>query len=88
MSANAIGSLNVVVELVMKGKFTHEDVEGLTGAFARFDLVLLVLLDDERFSDAAVVCLEASVDNIVTAIQTLNLTKIGKLSPCTRDLLF
>ena len=47
-----------------------------------------VLLDDERFPDAAVVCLEASVDNIVTAIQKLNLTKIGKLSPCTRDLLF
>ena len=71
MSANAIVSLNVVVELVMKGKFTHEDVEGLTGAFARFDLVLLVLLDDERFSDAAVVCLEASGVNIVTAIRNL-----------------
>ena len=36
------------------------------------------MLDDERFPDAAVVCLEASVDNIVIAIQTLNLIKIGK----------
>ena len=72
------GSLNVVVELVVKGKFTHEDVDELTGAFARFDLVLSVLLDDERFPDAAVVRLEASVDNIVIAIQTLNLIKIGK----------
>ena len=38
----------------------------------------VVLLDDDRFPDAAVVRLEASVDNIVTAIQTWNLTKIGK----------
>ena len=78
----------MVVELVVKGKFTHEDVDELTGAFARFDLVLSVLLDDERFPDAAVVRLEASVDNIVIAIQTLNLIKIGKLSPCISDLLF
>ena len=83
VNANAIVNASVVVvvvvvELVVKGKFTHEDVEGLTGAFARFGRVLSVLLDDERFSDAAVVCLEASVDNIVTAIQTLNHTKIGK----------
>ena len=68
----------VVVELVVEGKFTHEDDEELTSAFARFGRVLSVLLDDERFPDAAVVCLEAPVDNIVIAIQTLNLTKIGK----------
>ena len=78
-SANASVSVNVVVVLVVKGKFTHEDVDELTGAFTRFDLVLLLLLlDDERFADAAVVRLEASVDNFVTAIQTLNLIKIGK----------
>ena len=75
-SVNASGSVNV--ELVVKGKFTHEDDDELTGAFARFGRVLSVLLDDERFADAAVVRLEASVDNIVIAIQTLNLTKIGK----------
>ena len=66
------------MELVVKGKFTHEDDDELTGAFARFGRVLSVLLDDERFADAAVVRLEASVDNFVTAIQTLNLIKIGK----------
>ena len=49
VDVNASVSVNVVVELVVKGKFTHENVEELTGAFTRFGRVLSVLLDDERF---------------------------------------
>ena len=51
--------------------FLGASLAGFTGAFARFGRVLSVLLDDERFPDAAVVCLEASGVNIVTAIRNL-----------------
>ena len=37
-TANVIADVNVsvTVELVIKGKFTHDDIEEITGTFARF----------------------------------------------------
>ena len=77
-SVTESSNVNMTVELVVKGKFTYDDIDELTGTFTQYGHVLSVLIDDVRFSDAAVVRLEAGVDMIVMAIQTLNLTKIGK----------
>ena len=80
-TANVMAVVNMIVDLVIKWKFTHDDIEEITGIFTRFGHVLSVQLDDERFPDAVVVRLEACVDDIVSAIQTLNLTKLGKSDP-------
>ncbi len=65
------------IELLVRGVFTADDIEEVESAFTKHGKVKSVRVSDASIAEGMIVSM-TNVDEAISAIQNLNLTKLGK----------